>query len=113
VSLADLVGTFRVVLERYRFAHPAAIEIHHPRFSLREKMIELVRAVEERGTLPLVDLLGTFRYRREAITTFLAALELTRLAVLRLFQPAAFSEIHVSRTERPFDIAEIQDVYHD
>lgn len=113
VSLADLVGTFRVVLDRYRFAHPAAIELHHPRFSLREKMLELVARVEERGTLPLLELLGTFRYRTEAITTFLAALELTRIAVLRIFQNAAFSEIHVSRTERPFDPAEIQDVYHD
>jgi segregation and condensation protein A len=113
VSLADLVGTFRIVLDRYRYAHPAAIEVHHPRFSLREKMIELVTRVEERGTLPLLELLGTFRYRTEAITTFLAALELTRIAVLRIFQPAPFSEIHVSRTDRDFDISEIQDVYHD
>ena len=113
VSLVDLVGTFRIVLDRYRFAHPSAIEIHHPRFSLREKMLELVSRVEERGTLPLLELLGSFRYRTEAITTFLAALELTRIAVLRIFQPAPFSEIHVSRTERPFDIAEIEDVYHD
>jgi segregation and condensation protein A len=113
VSMADLVGTFRIVLDRYRLAHPAAIEIHHPRFSLREKMLELVSRVEAAGTLPLLELLGTFRYRTEAITTFLAALELTRIAVLRIFQPAPFSEIHVSRTERAFDISEIEDVYHD
>ena len=113
VSLADLVGTFRIVLDRYRFAHPASLEVHHPRFSLREKMIELVGRVEDRGTLPLLELLGTFRYRTEAITTFLAALELTRIAVLRIFQPAPFAEIHVSRTDREFQISEIQDVYHD
>lgn len=113
VSLADLVGTFRIVLDRYHYAHPAAIEVHHPRFSLREKMIELVTRVEQRGTLPLLELMGTFRYRTEAITTFLAALELARIAVLRIFQPAPFSEIHVSRTDREFDISEIQDVYHD
>ena len=76
-------------------------------------MIELVGRVEERGTLPLLELLGTFRYRTEAITTFLAALELTRIAVLRIFQPAPFAEIHVSRTDREFQISEIQDVYHD
>ena len=113
VSLADLVGTFRVVLDRFRLAHPASLEIHHPRFSLREKMIQLVERVEERGTLPLLELLGSFRYRTEAITTFLAALELTRIAVLRIFQPAPFAEIHVSRTDREFHISEIQDVYHD
>ena len=113
VSMADLVGTFRIVLDRYRFAHPASIEIHHPRFSLREKMLDLVARVEAQGTLPLMELLGTFRYRTEAITTFLAALELTRIAVLRIFQPAPFSEIHVSRTDRAFEISEIEDVYHD
>jgi segregation and condensation protein A len=113
VSMADLVGTFRIVLERHRLAHPAAIEIHHPRFSLREKMLDLVSRVEAAGTIPLLELLGTFRYRREAITTFLAALELTRIAVLRIFQPAPFSEIHVTRTERAFDMSEIEDVYHD
>lgn len=108
VSLPDLVGTFRVVLDRYRLAHPASIHLDHPRFSVRDKMIELMTRVETRGTIPLLELFDGFHYRSEAITMFLAALELTRLGVLTIFQPAPFSEIHASRTEMEFDIASIR-----
>lgn len=113
VSLADLVGAFRQALDRYRLAHPASLEIHHPRFSLREKMLEMLERVESRGPLPLLEFLGTLRYRTEALTAFLAVLELARLGVLRIFQPAAFAEIHVSRTDAPFDADRIRDDYHD
>ncbi len=113
VSLVDLVGSFRIALDRYRLAHPATIELEHPRFSLRDKMIELLARAEERGTLPLLEWLGALRYRAEAITTFLAALELTRLGVLRIFQSAPFAEVHVSRTDMEFDAARIRDDYHD
>ncbi len=113
VSLVDLVGSFRVALDRYRLAHPASIELEHPRFSIREKMIELLARSEEHGTLPLLEWLGTLRYRAEAITTFLAVLELTRLGVLRIFQSSPFEEVHVSRTEMPFDADRIRDDYHD
>jgi segregation and condensation protein A len=113
VSLADIVGSFRLALDRYRLAHPATIELEHPRFSLRDKMIELLARAEEHRTLPLLEWLGTLLYRSEAITTFLAALELARLGVLRIFQPAPFGEVHVSRTDLPFDAARIREEYHD
>lgn len=113
VSLPDLVGAFRQALDRYRLAHPASIEIHHPRFSLREKMIEMLQRVENRSPLALLEFLGTLRYRTEALTAFLAVLELARLGVLRVFQPAPFSEIHVSRTDVAFDADRIRDDYHD
>ena len=76
-------------------------------------MIELLARSEERGALPLLEWLGALRYRAEAITTFLAALELTRLGVLRIFQAAPFGEVHVSRTDLEFDAARIRDDYHD
>jgi segregation and condensation protein A len=113
VSLPDLVGSFRLVLDRYRLAHPASIELEHPRFSMREKMMELLARSEERGTLPLLEWLGTMSYRAEAITTFLAVLELTRLGVLRIFQAAPFGEVHVARTNLEFDAGRIRDDYHD
>jgi segregation and condensation protein A len=113
VSLVDLVGAFRIALDRYRLAHPSAIALAHPRFSMRMKMRELLERVEAHRSLPLLDLLGRFEYRSEAITTFLAALELTRLGVIRLFQPAPFAEIHAARTEREFDAARIDEEYDD
>jgi segregation and condensation protein A len=111
VSLYDLIDVFQKVTEQYRLAHPPAMEIRHLRFSVEEKMRELLAKLEERGSLPLLELLGQMRYRAEAVTAFLATLELVRLGVVTAYQPAAFAEIHVSRTEVPFSVDQIRDEY--
>lgn len=111
VSLFDLIDTFRKVTERYRLAHPPAMEIRHMRFSVGEKMRELVERLDRAGTLPLLELLGTMRYRAEAVTAFLAALELIRLGVVKVFQAAPFSEIHATRTPVAFSAGQVSDTY--
>lgn len=111
VSLFDLIGAFREVTERYRLAHPPALEIRHQRFSVRDKMEELLERLDERRTLPLLDFLGAMQYRAEAVTAFLATLELVRLGVARAFQRTAFGEIHVTRTDVAFTIADVRDTY--
>ncbi|MGH9365923.1 MAG: segregation and condensation protein A, partial [Thermoanaerobaculia bacterium] len=111
VSLFDLIEAFRKVTEQYKFAHPSALEIHHLRFSVADKMVELVARLEERGDLPLVEFLGSMRYRAEAVTAFLAALELIRLGVLTVFQPAPFGEIHARRTQAVFSAEQLRDTY--
>ena len=58
VSLFDLIEAFRKVTERYKFAHPAALEIHHLRFSVADKMVELVERLEKQGDLPLLAVPG-------------------------------------------------------
>src|SRR6266487_2561843 len=47
VSLFDLIEGFRNVTERYKLAHPAAMEIQHLRFSVRAKMEELLARLDE------------------------------------------------------------------
>ncbi|MGE5277004.1 MAG: segregation and condensation protein A [Acidobacteriota bacterium] len=111
VSLFDLIDVFRKVTERYRLAHPPALEVRHLRFSVADKMRELVERLDRAGTLPLLELLGEMRYRAEAVTAFLATLELIRLGVVTAFQPAAFAEIHVSRTDKPFSAEDVRDAY--
>jgi segregation and condensation protein A len=111
VSLFDLIRSFRVATERYRLAHPPALEIRHLRFSVGDKMRELVTRLEASGTLPLLEVLGEFHHRAEAVTAFLALLELIRLGVVRVWQRAAFGEIHASRTEIAFDAEKIRDSY--
>ncbi len=111
VSLFDLIDTFRNVAERYRLANPPALEIRHLRFSVGDKMRELMDRLESAGTLPLLELLGTMRYRAEAVTAFLAALELIRLGAVRVFQAAPFAEIHATRTEAPFLADQVRDTY--
>jgi segregation and condensation protein A len=111
VSLFDLIETFRKVTDQYRLAHPPALAIHHLRFSVRDKMVELLTRLDEARTMPLLDFLGRMRYRAEAVTSFLACLELIRLQVVRVFQARPFAEIHASRTELAFSADEIRDNY--
>jgi segregation and condensation protein A len=111
VSLFDLIETFRKVTENYRLAHPPALAIHHLRFSVRDKMLELLARLDEHRTMPLLEFLGQMRYRAEAVTAFLACLELIRLGVVRAFQARAFAEIHASRTDVVFTSEQIRDTY--
>jgi segregation and condensation protein A len=111
VSLFDLIEGFRRVTERYKLAHPPAMEIRHLRFSVRDKMTELLARLDAERTLPLLEFLGTMRYRAEAVTAFLAALELIRLGVVRVFQASPFGEIHATRTNVPFSAEQVRDVY--
>jgi len=111
VSLFDLIDVFRRVTEQYRLAHPPAMEIRHLRFSVEEKMRELVERLEREGPLPLLQFLGQMRYRAEAVTAFLATLELVRLGVVTAYQPSAFAEILVSRTEAGFSREQRSDEY--
>ncbi|MBC8645572.1 MAG: segregation/condensation protein A [Thermoanaerobaculia bacterium] len=113
VSLFDLIEAFRQVSERYRLAHPPAMEIRHLRFSVSDKIREILARLEEAGTLPLLEFLGELRYRAEAVTAFLALLELVRLGVVRVFQASAFGEIHASRTEMPFSPEQIRETYRE
>jgi len=111
VSLFDLIETFRRVTENYRLAHPPALAIHQLRFSVRDKMLELLERLDEKRTMPLLEFLGQMRYRAEAVTAFLACLELIRLGVVRAFQARAFAEIHASRTDVVFTSDQIRDTY--
>jgi segregation and condensation protein A len=112
VSLFDLIEVFRTVTDRYRLAHPPALEIRHLRFSVADKMMQLVERLQASGRdLPLLEWLGQMTYRAEAVTAFLATLELIRLSVVSVFQAAPFSEIHVRRTEVPFEIGKVRDTY--
>jgi chromatin segregation and condensation protein Rec8/ScpA/Scc1 (kleisin family) len=61
--------------------------------------------------MPLLDFLGRMSYRAEAVTTFLACLELIRLGVVRAFQARPFAEIHATRTDLPFTVQQIRDNY--
>jgi segregation and condensation protein A len=113
VSLFDLIEAFRQVSENYRLAHPPALAIHHLRFSVKDKMLELLTRLDEKRTMPLLEFLGQMRYRAEAVTAFLACLELIRLGVVRVFQARPFAEIHASRTEAAFSPDQIRDNYAD
>jgi len=111
VSLFDIIQAFKGVTEQYRLAHPPALAIHHLRFSVADKMIELLERLDAARSMPLLEFLGQMRYRAEAVTAFLACLELIRLGVVRAFQIRPFAEIHATRTDVAFTAQQIRDNY--
>jgi len=74
-------------------------------------MLELVERLEKTGSMSLLEFWGAMRYRAEAVTAFLATLELIRLGIVRVFQAAQFAEIHASRTEAAFSPEQVRDTY--
>jgi len=110
-SLFDIIEAFRQATENYRLAHPPALAIHHLRFSVGDKMIELLERLDAARTMPLLEFLGQMRYRAEAVTAFLACLELIRLGVVRAIQIRPFAEIHATRTDVSFTAQQIRDNY--
>ncbi len=89
VSLLPLVEAFRRVLER---AEPEdrAHQVFAEPVTVREQMVAIVDALERAPSVELMAMLeelgGARPPRSTVVATFLALLELARLAVLRVFQ---------------------------
>ncbi len=99
VSLFDLLTLFRGVLDRYKAQHPPALEIEHQKFSIREKMEEMLARVKGATVpTPLTEVFASLSGRAEAIAVFLAVLELLRLRIVRAVQPEEFAEIYLEAT---------------
>ncbi len=113
VSLFDLLTCFRGALERYRSTHPPALEIEHARFSIKEKMEEmLLRVPPGASPAPLSEVFRSLSGRAEAIAVFLAVLELLRLLVVRALQTEEFGEIYLERiAPDDFSLAGYEEAY--
>jgi segregation and condensation protein A len=99
VSLFDLLAFFKGALDRYRAQHPPSMEIAHQKFSIKEKMEEMLARVKAgNGPVPLSDVFRSLSGRSEAIAIFLAVLELLRLRVVKARQDGEFSEIYLDST---------------
>ncbi|MGZ6972060.1 MAG: segregation and condensation protein A, partial [Thermoanaerobaculia bacterium] len=112
VSLFDLLTFFRVALDRYHAQHPASIEIAHQKFSIREKMEQMLARVKSgTGPLPLSEVFRSLSGRGEAIAIFLAVLELLRLRVVRARQDGEFSEIYLDPTGEEASLEGYEEAY--
>jgi len=110
-SLFDLVDAFQKVLDRFRLAHPPAYEVQVQRFSVKEKMVQILTRLEQEAPIHLLAFLSSTPSRGEIVVLFIGTLELVRLRLIRAFQPEAFGEILLSRTEETFDIDSFEDYY--
>jgi segregation and condensation protein A len=90
VGLFDLVEAYRRVLEAKRDAASKPHEIEAEEITVRERMLEIMAALEPRPSLDFDALLREERNRPYTkaliIATFLAILELTRLSAIRIYQ---------------------------
>jgi segregation and condensation protein A len=90
VGLFDLVAAYRRVLEAKRDAESSPHEIEAEAITVRERMMEIMAALEPRPSIDFDVLLREERSRPYTkvliIVTFLAILELTRLSAIRIYQ---------------------------
>ena len=90
VGLFDLVDAYRRVLEAKRDAESKPHEIEAEEITVRERMMEIMTALELRSSIDFDALLReekSWRYTKAlVIATFLAILELTRLSAIRIYQ---------------------------
>ncbi len=91
ISLFSLLDAFQAVLSRAKVTIDHEIDLE--RFSITDRINELVDVLRLRPSIPFEDLFTGVRSRGEMIVTFLALLEMTRLRITRLSQDAPLAPI--------------------
>ena len=99
VGLFDLLGAFHRALSRA--PSEGVSEIFAERFTVREKMDDLLARIGETPRLSLSQLFEGMRSRHEIVVAFLAVLELIRLRHMAVRQVAPFGEIVIERATEP------------
>jgi segregation and condensation protein A len=91
VTLYDLMDAFKKVIRK---KHPGIVlRFSAESWSIKKKMIEIIRIVKEKKNLLLGDLFSTMESVSEMIATFLALLELVRTGFVNVFQEKESSDI--------------------
>ncbi|MGE5788415.1 MAG: segregation and condensation protein A, partial [Myxococcales bacterium] len=93
VSSFKLLEAFQRVLSRAKIVIDHQIEFE--RFSLSDRINQLVDLLKDRGRVLFEDLFEGQRSRADLVVTFLALLELTRLRMTRLYQDHSLEPIYV------------------
>ncbi len=97
-SLFDLLTAVNSVLQRFG-ERSEQRDIFEEKWSVSEKIEQLVRAISEKQRLKFSELFAGVTSRTEVVVTFLALLELIRLKQLAAVQEHPFGEIEICRAE--------------
>jgi len=97
-SIFDLLNAVSGVLQRFN-QRPDQRDIFEDKWTVSEKIEQLMRAISERLRLKFSELFAGVTSRSEVVVTFLALLELIRLKQLVAVQTEAFGEIEICRPE--------------
>jgi segregation and condensation protein A len=96
VSLTDLLGAFRKVLERADlFKHH---NVQREALSVRERMTRVLDHVNNEGFVNFENLFDLEEGRMGVVVTFLAILELLKESLVTVVQQEPFAPIHVKAT---------------
>ena len=91
VTLYDLMDAFKKVIRK---KHPGIVlRFSAESWSVKKKMVEIIRILKEKKNLLLGDLFSTMESVSEMIATFLALLELVRTGFVNVFQEKESSDI--------------------
>jgi len=91
VTLYDLMDAFKKVIRK---KHPGIVlRFSAQSWSVKKKMVEIIRILKEKKKLLLGDLFSTMESVSEMIATFLALLELVRTGFVNVFQEKESSDI--------------------
>jgi len=91
VTLYDLMDAFKKVIRK---KHPGIVlRFSAESWSIKKKMIEIIRILKEKKNILLGDLFSTMESVSEMIATFLALLELIRTGFVNVFQGKESSDI--------------------
>ena len=95
VSLFELLEAFRGILERVKAE--TFHEVILDRITVEERVQEILSLLrKENRSIAFQHLFSEQASRREIIITFLAILELVKMKLIRIFQPAPFETIRIS-----------------
>lgn len=99
VSLFDLLSALRNALARFEREHPPAYHLDVETFSVREQVHRLLEVLDAARPYDFVEDLKSRSCRAEAISAFLALLELARLHLVRIHQTES-KDVLLYRTTR-------------
>lgn len=97
VGLFDLISAFNEALKKVKTEELR--EIFAERFTVAEKIEVLSERLQREKRFSLSAMFAGMRSRNEIVCTFLALLELIRLAQVRAAQKKVFGEIYLERAE--------------
>lgn len=83
-DLFDLVQAFQKILDR--FSPSRQVNLSVERISIRDRMMDIMVRFETRRLIELDDLFFQYETKSDMIITFLALLELTKQAIIRIYQ---------------------------
>lgn len=97
VSIFDLISAFNDALSKVK--KEELREIFAERFTVGEKIDDILQRIKKTKKLSLTDLFGGMHSRHEVVCTFLAVLELIRLKQVRALQEDAYGAILLKKVE--------------